>query len=73
MRARARVCVCVCVCVFSFLEIYNETIHDLLSSGSSSSEHKITHHSNGETEVSGTKVVHVKCAQDVQPLIDAAR
>lgn len=61
------------------LEIYNETIRDLLSTGSSRAEngtngkqYAIKHDANGNTHVSDLTVVDVRTSREVSFLLDQA-
>ncbi|XP_040990128.1 kinesin-like protein KIN-14N [Juglans microcarpa x Juglans regia] len=64
----------------SMLEIYNETVHDLLSTnqspstenGVSAKQYSIKHDANGNTHVSDLTIVDVRSAKDVAFLLDQA-
>ncbi|KAI3508464.1 hypothetical protein L1887_23472 [Cichorium endivia] len=63
----------------SMLEIYNETIRDLLSSNKSSStdsgnkqQYAIKHDSNGNTSVADLTIVDVRSSKEVTFLLDRA-
>lgn len=62
------------------LEIYNETIRDLLSTnrssstenGASAKQYSIKHDANGNTHVSDLTIVDVRSAKEVSFLLDEA-
>ncbi|TIB69154.1 hypothetical protein E3P77_00714 [Wallemia ichthyophaga] len=55
-----------------FLEIYNETINDLLGSGEQEKKHNITHDKNGSTTVSDVVVVPLHEPSNVHNLLKKA-
>lgn len=57
------------------LEIYNETLRDLLSTskdGGSAKQYTIKHDANGNTHVSDLTIVDVKSSKEVSYLLDRA-
>eukprot|EP01132_Coremiostelium_polycephalum_P005686 gene5686-7076_t len=57
----------------SFLEIYNETIHDLLNpKASDSTKYDIKHEANNQTSVTNLSVFKVKSSQQVYELLSIA-
>lgn len=58
----------------SMLEIYNETIRDLLStsSGAAGKQYTIKHDANGNTHVSDLTIVDVRSSKEVAYLLDKA-
>ncbi|KAH1067916.1 hypothetical protein J1N35_032903 [Gossypium stocksii] len=65
----------------SMLEIYNETIHDFLSTnkdasrienGAAGKQYTIKHDANGNTQVSDLTIVDVQSSREVKYLLDRA-
>ena len=58
----------------SMLEIYNETIRDLLSTsnGAAGKQYTIKHDANGNTHVSDLTIVDVRSSKEVAYLLDKA-